>query len=265
MARIADISDLLLELGLDDSATDNERALAGLCLTKAEGAVRRYLKYDPVQAERTEYYPNTDFTLQGRATVWETEGDEAFVRRLSDSAVDELQLRHIPIRSISSLKIDYDGRSGTRSGSFDDATEKTEGIDYWPNYDMVDSASNEVCGDGIIRSEGRWPNVPGSVKIVYTAGYTQAELRGQDDVIDASPIWDAVIDEAARRFIKAKQRSKRKLAGFSGPMSSESLGDYSYSIDTKILDKLAGSSTDILPETAHKLEDFINYGWLLAS
>ena len=122
MSKIADISELLLLLGLSASATEAERAIAQVALTKAEAAVKRHLKYDPVLGSRTEYYPNMDFSLQSRAAVWEVSDTEAYQRMLNDSATDELQLQHLPIRSITSLKIDYDGRSGTRLGSFASST-----------------------------------------------------------------------------------------------------------------------------------------------
>lgn len=265
MARIIDPSHVVLELGLEASITEAEMALVELCITKAEGAIRRHLKYDPVKTERTEYYPNMDYSLEGRVGIWEVNDTQAFVRQLAESATSELQVRHIPIRSISSLKIDYDGRSGTRPGSFGSGTEKISGIDFWANFDAVDDDGNAVCLDGIIRSEGLWPDVPGSVQLVYTAGYSQKELMGQATILDASPIMDATVDEAVRRFIKAKQRFKRKLGGFTGPLSSERLGDYSYSTDTNSLQRLVSGGMDLLPSTIHKLQEFINYGWELAS
>jgi len=44
MPKIADISEVLLELGLGEAATDEERALAQASLQKAEGAVLRYFR-----------------------------------------------------------------------------------------------------------------------------------------------------------------------------------------------------------------------------
>ena len=265
MPTIADISELLIELGLSASVSETDRALAQQSLIKAEGAVKRCLLYDPVQASRTEYYPNQDFTRTGREAIWEANDTHAYLRHLAEASTIELQVRHLPIRSITSLHIDYDGRAGTRSGAFGSETAKTEGTDFWPNYDSLDSDGNKVCTDGILRSEGLWPATAGSVKIVYTAGYTQAELRGAESVLDASPIWEAVLDEAVRRFTKAKQRMTRGRAGFTGPLTSESLGDYSYSADSAMLTRLVGGGMDVLPETEQKLSSFINYGVAMAS
>jgi len=254
---IADISEILLQMGLAASVTETERAIAQEALRVATAAVKRFLRYDPVQATHTEFYPQNDFRRGGRIAIWEVSDTQAYTRELSEFVSNEIQVKHLPIRSITSLKVDYDGRAGTRAGSFGAGTAKVEGTDFWPNYDSEDSAGVKVCKDGIIRSLGAWPDVAGSVKIVYVAGYSDAELHGQDSVIDASAILEAVIDEAVRRVLKVYSRQKRRASGFAGPFTSESLGSYSYSVDSGIYAKLVGGGMDLLPETEQKLQEFI--------
>jgi len=266
MNHIADISEVLLELGLSSSVTDEERAIALVSLSKAEGAIRRHLRYDPTLDERIEYYPQQDFGSIGRGVIWESEGDQAILKNIVEASSSNLQLRHIPIRSSPAidLRIDYDGRSGTKSGAFDSTTIKVEGTDFWPNYDAVDSSGYRICKDGILKSMGLWPDTAGTVRIVYTGGYSSAELHGQDSVLDASSIVEAVIDEAVRRFKKVWVNKKQTLAGFTaGPMIREDLGDYSYTIDASLAAKLFGSSWEVSAETVSKLEQFVNYGCLL--
>lgn len=255
MIQIADISELLLELGLSGTVTETERAIASVALQKAHSAVRRHLQYDPCYAERTEFYPQADLTHSGREGIWEVNSTHAYVRRESEAATTELQVGHVPLREIDSLYIDYDGRSGTRAGAFGASTLKTEGTDFWPNYTLLDSSGNKVCKDGIIRGQGLWPSQAGSVKIVYTAGYTQAELHGEDTVLDASPIWEVVLEEAVNRVHKIYAKMKKR-AGFTGPFSSESMGDYSYSIDTAILQKMVSGSA-LAYESTQRLADFL--------
>jgi len=262
--QIVDTSEVLLALGLQDSETETERALVIQSITKAEAAVKRQLKYDPVQRSHTEFYPQMDYARDARQAVWEVNSTEAYLRELGGLSSEELQVRHLPVRSITSLSIDYDGRNGARPGSFSSLS--TEGTDFQPNYNLVDSSGNKVCEDGIIRSRGRWPNIAGSVKIVYVAGYTQAELRGQDLILDASPIHEAVVDEAVRRFLKVQALKKSARLGFTaGPLISERMGEYNYQVDASALKKLVGGAWDLLPETVEKLNDFVNYGWALAS
>ena len=264
---IADLSEVLLEAGLGESSTEVERAILQSCLQKAESEVKRFLRYDPEQKTHVEYYPNMDFSLHSRAGVYEVTSQEAFIRRLQVSATDELQLKHLPIRSISELKVDYDGRGGARSGSFGASTVWTEGVDYWPNWD-VQSTDNDtkLCRDGVLRSEGRWPNLPGSVKVTYVAGYTNAELHNEDGaLVDANPILAAVIDEAIARAQKVYSRMKKARGWGIGPFSSESLGDYSYSQDTAAFQRLANNVAGLLPDTMDRLAEFVNWGVELAS
>lgn len=265
MATIVDISEVLLELGLSNSATDEERAIVATAITRAEGAVKRHLRYDPVQRTRTEYYPHQDFRSAAREAVWEVNDTEAYLRHMAEAASTDLQVQHLPIRSITTLHIDYDARSGSRSGAFGVSTLKVEGEDFWPNYDGLDSSGNKICRDGIIRSAGSWPNVAGSVKLVSVAGYTAKELHGQDTIVDASPIMDAVIDEAVRRAKKAFVNKKHARVGFAaGPITSERLGDYSVSYDSASANRLFGGLYDLLPETSQTLSEFVNLGWPLA-
>ena len=262
---IVDISEVLLILGLSASATDEERAVASLAITRAEGAVRRHLLYDPVQRSRVEFYPMVDYNYQATVAVWESEGSQAILRRRARASTNELQVQHIPVRDDPAidLRIDYDARSGTRDGSFALETLKVEGSDFWPNYDGHDSSGNALCRDGLMRSIGRWPTSPGSVRIVYTAGYTPEELRGQDASVDASPIWDAVLEEAVRRTRKAFIEMKQGTGWMAGPLTSEKLGDYAYTISTPAANQLFGGLWDLLPESREKLSEFINMGWAL--
>ena len=211
--KIIDDSLVLLELGLSDSPTDEERAIVQEAVTKAEGAVRKFLRYDPALAVRTEYYPQSRLDSPSQKGQWEVDANQAVFRRVSSAAVDELQLTHIPIRSSPAIElwVDSDARFGTKSGSFAASSKKVEGTDFWPQYDMNDSAGRKVCNDGILRSFGRWPLEPGSVKVTYWAGYTDEELNGQDSLIDASPIMEVAVEEALRRAKKVLTLWKKCL------------------------------------------------------
>lgn len=261
MSKIIDLSEVLLELGLETTCSEKERAIAQTALTEATGAILRHLGYDPVQGNHTEYYPQVDLRRGAREVVWEVSDTQAFERELSEFVSNQLQLKHLPVRSITSLKIDYDARSGTRSGSFAASSAKVEGTDFWPNYDGKDSSGQKICRDGILMSQGVWPDLAGSVQVIYVAGYSDAELHGQDtgdNAIDASPIADACKDEAVRRVIKKYSRMKNRFAGFVGPLSSESLGDYSYTQNSEQMNRLLGGA-ELMSETVQKLSQFMRY------
>ncbi len=253
----------MLELGLGSSTSADEASVVTGAVRRAEAAIKRHLRYDPMQASRTEFYPGADYDYTGRSVVWETEGDVAILRRRALPATSELQLRHLPVRSITSLFIDYDGRSGTQAGSFPADSERTEGSDFWPNFDRVDSAGASVCTDGIIRSVGQWPTTPGSVKIVSVAGYTEAEFAGEVEILDASQIREAVLVEAVRRAQRAFVRAKQATGFKAGPFQSESLGDYSYSV---AVDKNMSYGVGVISaEAVEMLQEFVNWGYQIAS
>jgi len=270
MASIVDISELLLVLGLSETATDTEKALVNLALSQAEGAVKSYLRYDPIQARRTEWYPSMEFNHMVRDSVWEIQGNTAYLRNISEASTNEIQVQHIPIRSNPDidLRVDYDGRSGTRSDSFNSDSQKTEGTDFWCNYDGQDDDGYKVCRDGVIRSIGAWPTTPQSVQIAYTAGYTSDEFTGKSSLVDATPIWSVVMSEASRRAREIMLKSKSGTLGWvGGPMKSEKLGDYSYTLgfSDQQLQRLYGEIWDLMSQSKEALSPFVNMGHMLAS
>ncbi len=264
-SHVVDISEVLLQLGLSSSATDEERAVCTLALRMAEGEVRRHLRYDPLKAERTEFYPQRSFQQQFSGGVWEVMEQRAVLRTVSEAATNELQLRHLPLRGspVVSVRVDYDGRSGTPSASFPAESLKSIGTDYWPNYDGFDASSVAVCRDGILRTIGLWPTQPGSVKVVYTAGFTTDELRGSDPLVDGTPVWEACLIEAVRRARRALAQKKGSAGWLAGPLTSENLGDYSYSADGASIARLFGGALE--EESREKLSPFVNYGWDLGA
>jgi hypothetical protein len=263
MGRIADVEEVILELGLSSTIIDEERAIANVMLGRAEGAVISFLRYNPIYLERTEYLPayKNGIVSDDRQDIWEVEGSVAVLSSLTTGSSEQLQLSHLPLRSITSLYIDYDGRSGSRIGAFAADTLKVEGTDFWPNYDLLDSGGLKVCSDGVLRSMGIWPSTPGTVKVTYFAGYKNAELHGQDTIIDASPILESVINETVRR-VRRFFATKKGSAGFTtGTIVSESLGDYNYSVDGASAAQLL-SSGDLTGDSKEKLSAFrkIDFG-----
>ncbi len=265
MSSIVDVSEVLLECGLSASVTDEERAIANQSIIKAEGVVKSFLHYDPIQKTHTEFYPQTDTNQQHRQGIWEVQGDQAILRRAEEAATRELQLIHIPIRDVTSVHIDFDGRSGTKSGAFGSETLKTEGVDFWANYDSIDSDGDSVCMDGILRSLGSWPVTPGTVKVVYVAGYTEAEFHGQDTSIDVSPIWEAALNEACKRLRKVMALKKQAGAGFvTGTLKSEKLGDYAYTLDSSpaSTEIAIGGTSSLSMESKSLLSPYIHWSFV---
>ena len=106
------------------------------------------------------------------------------------------------------------------------------------------------------------------MKVTYVSGYTDDELQGNDSVVNARQIYTAILTEAMRRakrtFLMWKNGS---LGWLSGYVTSERLGDYSYSLGgTARLAKGAfGYDSDLMGSTRESLLDMVNWGWPLNS
>jgi len=89
-------------------------------------------------------------------------------------------------------------------------------------------------------------------------------------VVDATPIGDAVLDEATRRAKNILMNLKKSGVGFvAGAVVSEKLGDYSYTLGGQAASSVgtggitSSSGEDLDPGTKSKLSDFVNYAWVL--
>lgn len=271
MGQIVDISQAMLELGVED-ATANERAILARGIVGAEGAIIRHLGYDPAQRSRSEFYPNREQVLgYGNRGVWDLDEGKTQAVLTSRAAFSDLQVRHIPIRSVTSLWVNIDARATNARFTADHLKTQASGStggDFWLNNELLVGGS-EVCPDGVLKSFGLWPLEPGSVKITYTAGYAEAELQGTSTELNARPIVDAILNETVRRSKKVFLNRKQTGAGWTpGPITSERLGDYGYVVSggagTAAAANFSGTN-DILPETVQMLADFVNWGWRLFS
>lgn len=262
-SKIVTVDDVMVELGWDNP-TAGEQSILENAIQRAVGAVRQHLHYDPILGSHTELRPLQSYQASGDGAVWEANDTQAYLRKVSGAATNEIQLTHLPVRSITSLKIDYSGKNATADGSFTDDCLKTEGVDFWPNYDTYDGDGNKVCRDGVLRTTGLWPTTPGCVLVAYTAGYSDTEFRGGGrGALDATPIWQAVLDETCRRVRRAVAMKKGALGLPVGVKTAESLGGYSYSIDGRAADRL--NSAGVSPETIALLQPFVNWGVCLGS
>lgn len=249
--------ELRMALGIDATITAQERALLTMLHPEAEAAVKRALRYDPEQRERTEYYPRArpdghHNPVEGR---YESTGLRAvFVQEDVESTI---VLAHIPIRSVSELRVDYSGRYGQASGAFPADTAWTQGTDFY-----IDAGVSGLGGSGILLAERGWPQIPGSIKVTYTAGYSADEFSGRDttNYIDASPIKSAVLETFLVSWHRTYATRKKSGVGFvPGPITSERMGDYSWSGGGQTAAMLGGMVLDVPPSAYNRLEPFIHF------
>jgi len=168
-------AEILSFLGKAGSVTDAEDGLLNLIAPMVEMSVKRFVGYSIEQATHTHYLPrdrrggNVDpavryYDVQGGRAVAATVGGVA------EAAM--LLVPELPLRSITNLYEDTSAYAGQGSSDFAPATELTSGTDFYVQYEPAG-----LCRSGIIRRiGGYWPARNGTVKVVYVAGYTQAEL-----------------------------------------------------------------------------------------
>ena len=199
----------------------------------AEQAVKSYLRYDPEQKVHTEILPNARRTSD-RDNLVDVSGNKVIYFGPS-TANNMLAVKNLPVRDSNSTGVsdnprvyeDYDAKFGQATDAFAASTELTLGTEFFIEYEQIGLSKSGT----FIRVGGNWPSTYGTVKIVYTAGYSSDELAGTGGDVDASDIKLATLITAAHIYKQAVLNGSSGAAGLvSGAITSESLGDYSYSV-----------------------------------
>ena len=257
---IVSIPELQAALGLLDSVTAGDLALLNLLQPKAQAAVVDYLGYSPEYLRATEYYPRDEsmgrnLAAQGDGGRYEVSGGRAVY--VNTGRAEFLQLARIPVRIVHHVYVDYDARYGQRSGAFGASTEWTAGEDF---YIEQDSDAFSLSGN-LIAATG-WPVTPGSIKVDYTAGYTADEFTGRaSSGINAAGLHDAIMMTTVAAFKQYKAQQSQTRVGFvPGPVVSERLGDYSYTLEQSSAAMFGQLKISIPAAAIDKLSGFLHYG-----
>jgi len=183
-------------LGVSDTSLD---AVLAVLIPQADEMIKGYLQLEIEQATYTEYY--------------------------SGAGNQSLVLNQTPVQSITSVNEDRDGYYGDGTDAFPASSLLVEGTDYVLRKD--DATATELSKSGILYRIGKaWPrpysrlrgqlaSAPGlglgNIKVVYVAGWTTVP---------------ADIQFAANKLVTSMLQSR----GLQGPLESESIEDYSYTI-----------------------------------
>lgn len=229
LSEITTRAEILVALGRSTSLSATEDALLNMIKPMAETVVRRYCQTGITQQSYTHLLPWADPIAVRDGWGFGSPHRDTYVNNLAFGGSRGLQLPEFPVRSITSLYEDQSAFAGTASGAFGSASELVEGTDFFPDYDQ-----SGLCHSGILwRVNTMWRSRPGSIQVTYTAGYTQAELRGDVDdwQLDASDIRLATIKTIVDTFNETINQQSGQ-GGSAGVLKSERLGDYSYTMDT---------------------------------
>src|SRR5690242_7313173 len=125
-------------LGSTGSFSDADRALLELLMPLAKAAIMDDpvfgLGYDPEYFEdRLEYYPRADRQPLGseEGGYWDSNASGTKAFWIGSSRVTDLQLQHLPVRSIVEVKVDRNGGFGQKPDTFGGGTVWTAGVDYF--------------------------------------------------------------------------------------------------------------------------------------
>lgn len=264
---IVNFAEAQVALGMT-SVSALDRALIEMLLPMIKAAIMDDpgygLGYDPEYMEnRIEWYPQADRGGGGSGDgngYWDTNSAGTKASFYSYGRTTDLQLRQLPVRSVAEVRVDYNGGFGQKASTFGDDTKKTVGEDWF-----LKLTQTGISEEGVLYAHVGWPTEPGSIKVTYTSGYTADEFSGRATTrINAVGIKTAYILTLAKLARTFKALAQRANGSFpAGPLSSESLGEYSYAVDGAAAAAMTGMLVSISPEAGSYLQAFRNYGLMI--
>ena len=181
-----------------------------------ESAVKRFCRWRIVQETLTSFLPLHPTAVGYHVPTAETGYGFGAVT----SGRNRLQLPAMHVKTITSIYEDSGAKAGFNAEDFPSTTLLTAGDDYFLEKD---SGSTYSESGGVIRVGQNWSSVPGTIKVVFVAGFSESELSGE-----FNGIRYATIRECARAWI-ARQRENALVSSAGSDaliVSRERLGDY---------------------------------------
>lgn len=233
-----------------------------------EKAIAKHLRYDPLRAEKTEYYdasPKVSPAYAG-ARQWDVSAGSAVMvtERDGGRSSNSLQLRRIPLRGTPTIWENDNGYG--ISANFTNDHLLVYGTDFYMNIVEDDGADDAFTPSGIIfRRNGNWPVTKGSIKVTYEAGYGEDELDGSEGTtgIDASNIGAAAELLMIKVYNTVVGNQKNATTGVKpGTFLMERQGDWMYQTDAITARNISGMLNELPAEVQEKLQTDVHYGLL---
>lgn len=184
-----------------------------------ESSVKRFCRWRIVQETLTSFLP-----LHPTAVGYHVPTAEVgYGFGAVTSGRNRLQLPAMHVKTITSIYEDCGAKAGFNAEDFPSTTLLTAGDDYFLEKD---SGSTYSESGGVIRVGKNWSSIPGTIKVVFVAGFSESELSGEQNAIRL-----ATIRECARAWI-ARQRENALVSSAGSDslvVSRERLGDYDVS------------------------------------
>ncbi|HEV3006478.1 MAG TPA: hypothetical protein VGX78_18555 [Pirellulales bacterium] len=237
---ICTASDVTAYLGLPAM-----NALASLVQTLAEGHVKDHLGVQELEQQTwVEFYP-LDHAHANQPGDPHYIVDSAHRRAVPGFylAPNIVQLRQLPVRSITEVREDATGYFGQVAGSFGAATVLVAGSDYY----LKQEQSGLSWTGHLVRRSFWFPAIAGSVMVTYVSGFTAAEFAGRWSVFKT-----ACLETIGDLYLRAKALAGGQKADLGG----EAIGGGVNM--TYLQNNLSGAT--VPDRVAELLQPFVNYG-----
>lgn len=263
---IVPIADYNTYLGLSDDAT------VSLLAKEVERAVSQYMDWDPVRADHLIYLPATERGGDGHGFVYNIGSIPN-----SGGITNILMLPHKYVRAACGhpaavdSKITVWNNPGAYAGQASDFEEghiMTRGSGYVLDFDWHHAAKSiDLSRTGHLRRlGGSWPRQRGSVKVVYTAGFSATEFTGAlsaaGDAWDASDIRQACLLTMAAAYHTAQSTLGANTASgaAAGTLIGETIEGYSYTLDPSSTAAMSAMTVEVPPAAATKIHRYVRFG-----
>lgn len=244
-----------LGVGSDD-------ALVPMIRKPTEKAVKSFLQWNPERHTVTKYYPKGQVggeysnwpgdNAVGGDTTWPKRGTGVVSTVGGISSVLHLDDKFVIPTGL--VVYEYAGAyMGQVESDWGDAL--TLGTDYW--LELEDENFSET--GHLMRLGASWPKQPGSVKVTYSAGFTADQLSGDDDDYDASDIRLATLIAVQKAYIQADANRPKSNGRASGPIISETIQGYSYTLASNVASVQLGMARSLPAESRQLLQRYKSY------
>jgi hypothetical protein len=234
----------------------------------AESTVEQFLGYQIAKREFEEYYPiagrlDGGFDpLVDNYTYDSVNGRAVAQKDFRGAPGTRLQLRNTPVRA-DGLRVweHYNAHAGSGTNPFNSDTELTIGRDFYVDWD-----SPGISRTGhLIRISGAWSTQPRSIKVIYSSGYVADELNNANDVVLRVAAIKLALLNTVLFTLKdvAMQQASAKGTFKPGAITSESLGNYSYSTGG-VGSGQFGMAVALPASEMQRLQPYRSYGRLFA-
>lgn len=247
-------------------------ATVALLEAEVERQATQFMDWDPIRADHLAYLPTTEpgGNSHPLVTNWgniPNSGGITNILLLPHKYVRAACGHSDAVNNLMTLWI-CPGAYAGQAIAFAAEHILTRGTDYVIDFDHHHAAKNiDISRTGHIRRmSGSWPRKRGSVKIVYSAGFSATEFTGAltatGDAWDASDIRQACLMIMASAYHTSRQTLSTGKS--TGALTGEAIEGYSYTLDAASVAALSGMSVEIPPGAATRLARYRRYGGLVA-